>query len=118
MTDPIGPVPRSPVPRRKSVRGGRRASDVPPAGETEANPDDGGLPVPVSPVRAEEPTPPLRGAAAPAFAAHLLGQGQQKRGLRGGKETLDEARSSYLKTEWSGPADRRARKGKLTKTDV
>ncbi|MBQ1541614.1 hypothetical protein C5708_17065 [Caulobacter sp. CCUG 60055] len=118
MTDPIGPVARSPVPRRKSVRGGRRVSDVQPAGEAEADPQAAsGLPIPVSPVRAEEPTP-AADRAAPVFAAHLLGQGQQKRGLRGGPETLEQARSSYLKTEWSGPADRRARKGRLTKTDV
>ncbi|MDB5453857.1 MAG: hypothetical protein JWO33_2435 [Caulobacteraceae bacterium] len=52
------------------------------------------------------------------FEAQLLTQGSIKRGLRGGKEVLDAARASYLKTEWSGPRDRRPRQGQLTKTKV
>ena len=39
-------------------------------------------------------------------------------GLRGGPETLDRARSTYLETEWSGPADRRPRPGRITKTEI
>ncbi len=53
-----------------------------------------------------------------AFAAQLLGQGGQKRGLRGGPETLDKARSSYLGAEWSGVADRRPPAGRITKTEI
>lgn len=53
-----------------------------------------------------------------AFEAQLLTQGTIKRGLRGGKEVLDAARTSYLKTEWSGPADRRPHEGQLTKTKI
>lgn len=52
------------------------------------------------------------------FDAQLLGQGGQKRGLRGGKPVLEQARSAYLETEWSGPADRRPPKGLLTKTSI
>ena len=52
------------------------------------------------------------------FAAQVLGQGGQKRGLRGGPETLDRARSTYLGTEWSGPADRRPHPGQITKTEI
>ena len=52
------------------------------------------------------------------FAAQMLGQGGQKRGLRGGPETLDRARSTYLGAEWSGPADRRPRPGRITKTEI
>ena len=59
-------------------------------------------------------TPPRAGP----FDAQLLTQGTVKRGLRGGKEVLDAARTSYLKAEWSGPADRRPRKGMLTKTKI
>jgi hypothetical protein len=48
----------------------------------------------------------------------LLIQGTIKRGLRGGREVLDAARTSYLKTEWSGPADRRPRQGQVAKTKI
>ena len=70
-----------------------------------------------------EPAPPpaiTRAAARPeaAFAAHLLGQEGQRRGLRGGKEVLDSARTLYNKIEYSGPADRRAPKGGAAKTEV
>jgi hypothetical protein len=47
-----------------------------------------------------------------------MGQGGQKRGLRGGPETLDHARTTYLETEWSGPADRRPAPGRITKTEI
>jgi hypothetical protein len=54
----------------------------------------------------------------PAFDAQMLTQGSIKRGLRGGKEVLDAARSTYLKTEWSGPADRRPPEGLFTKAKI
>jgi hypothetical protein len=54
----------------------------------------------------------------PAFDAQMLTQGSVKRGLRGGKEVLDAARSTYLKTEWSGPSDRRPPEGLFTKTKI
>jgi hypothetical protein len=52
------------------------------------------------------------------FEAQLIGQDGQKRGLKGGKPVLDRARSTYLGTEWSGPADRRPPKGLFTRTKV
>ncbi|HET9161225.1 MAG TPA: hypothetical protein VFN88_11500 [Caulobacteraceae bacterium] len=61
---------------------------------------------------------PIKPARDPAFSAQLITQGTIKRCLKGGKEVLDAARSSYLKTEWSGPADRRPPLGLLTKTKV
>ncbi|PIB90475.1 hypothetical protein [Caulobacter sp. FWC2] len=64
----------------------------------------------------QEP-PPRRGGFA-AFAAHVMGQPGQKRGLRGGQEVLDTARSTYLGTEYSGPADRRPPTGLLKKTKI
>jgi|SRR6478752_3110133 len=63
------------------------------------------------------PPPPRRGAFA-TFAAHLMGQNGQKRGLRGGQEVLDAARSTYLGTEYSGSADRRPKAGLIKKTDI
>ena len=75
--------------------------------------------VPLEPPAPASPEPPrARRAAAATFAAQLLGQGGQKRGLRGGQETLDQARSTYLGAEWSGPADRRPKPGRITKTEI
>jgi hypothetical protein len=64
----------------------------------------------------QEPPPRREGFA--AFAAHVMGQPGQKRGLRGGQEVLDAARSTYLGTEYSGPADRRPQTGLLRKTKI
>ncbi len=51
------------------------------------------------------------------YAAQLL-SGGEKRGLRGGPETLDRAKSTYLKSEYSGPNDRRPAPGRVTKTEI
>ena len=61
---------------------------------------------------------PPQPAGPAAFAAQVMGQGGQKRGLRGGPETLDNARTAYLETEWSGPADRRPPPGRIAKTEI
>jgi len=63
-----------------------------------------------------------RGAAAPGaddatFSAQML-SGGEKRGLRGGPETLERAKSTYLKSEYSGPNDRRPSPGRVTKTEI
>ncbi|HEY3887812.1 MAG TPA: hypothetical protein VGL73_04505 [Caulobacteraceae bacterium] len=109
MTEPIRPVDRISRPRRVGRAmsiAGRRASDQPVAR----------LPVKTEPA-ADEPTPPPPAGPA-AFAAQVMGQGGQKRGLRGGPETLDHARAAYLETEWSGPADRRPPPGRIAKTEI
>ena len=61
---------------------------------------------------------PSSAEPAGAFAAQVMGQTGQKRGLRGGPQVLDHARSAYLETEWSGGADRRPPKGVITKTEI
>ena len=68
----------------------------------------------------EQPAPvsPPRRSGFATFAAHLMGQSGQKRGLRGGQEVLDSARSTYLGTEYSGEADRRPKAGLLKKTAI
>ena len=66
----------------------------------------------------EHPAPRRLASAFAAFAAHLMGQTGQKRGLRGGQEVLDTARSTYLGTEFSGPPDRRPRAGLIKKTEL
>jgi hypothetical protein len=109
MTDPIGPVDRTSRPRRVGRRAGvsgRRATDA----------QIPNLPVKLS-TPANEPASQQPSGAA-TFAAQIMGQSGQKRGLRGGPETLDHARGAYLEAEWSGPADRRIARGRITKTEI
>lgn len=109
MTDPVRPV--GPVERRKGERrDAERRARVEGKGR-ELVPLE-----PPAPAAAQTAEPPP--ASPTAFAAHLLGQEGQKRGLRGGKEVLDQARSTYLSAEYSGPADRRPPKGKAVKSEL
>jgi len=61
--------------------------------------------------------PDADGADDATFAAQVL-SGGEKRGLRGGPETLERAKTTYLKSEYSGPNDRRPRPGQVTKTEI
>ena len=92
----------------------RRREDRAPEG---SQPEAPNLPAPTAAPHASEHSspPPLDGPA--AFAAQLLGQPGQRRGLRA-PGTVEAARSAYLETEYSGPADRRPPKGLLKKTDI
>ncbi|MDP3660341.1 hypothetical protein [Phenylobacterium sp.] len=111
MTTPIDPI-------HKAAAGRSRRSDARRA-ESSASADDRNLPVPVSAPSVDAAPPPQAPAdGAAVFAAQLLGQDGQKRGLRGGPATLDAAKSSYARTEWSGSADRRARRGGAAKTEI
>ena len=113
MPDPIDPI-RGPNRVRSQ---GRRASDRAP--EEDETPVRANLPVvidgpsasppPISPHPADQP--------AAAFAAQILGGGE-RRGLKGGPQTLYAAKSAYLEAEWRGPMDRRTRTGKITKTEI
>jgi len=67
---------------------------------------------------ATPPAPSEADASAAAFAAQLMGQSGQRKGLRGGPPVLDTARSAYLGAEYSGPAERRPKPGGRTDTDV
>ncbi len=60
-------------------------------------------------------TPPPPPAA---FAAQVLGQSGQKRGLKGGVPVLDAARTTYLGREYSGRHDRRPSPGRARKTEI
>jgi hypothetical protein len=67
--------------------------------------------------------PPNPGAARPMAAeptadaeTHMIAQAARTRGLRGGQKVLEAARSAYLEAQWSGPRDRRANRGRITKT--
>jgi hypothetical protein len=56
--------------------------------------------------------------AAPAVSAQLMGQTDSAEGAAPAKTTARQARSAYLSVEWSGPNDRRNRRGRIAKTDV
>ena len=115
MTTPIRPL--DPVERRTGDRrDGERRSGMPPQPAKALVPTD-------APPVTEEPADhaPEATAAAPspaAFAAQVLGQDGGRKGLRGGPPVLDTARSTYLGTEYSGPAERRPKPGKATRTKV
>ncbi len=115
MTSPIDP-PRRVTPDRRSRD--RRTVDRRGVAPAEAPSAPSQLPaiVPGSVSAPPAPEPPPVGDA--AFAAQLLGQGGQKRGLRGGTVVLEQARSAYLEAEWSGPTDRRKPAGRNTKTEL
>jgi hypothetical protein len=114
MTDPISPIGGAPGSQRVTRRSLAEDETL----DTGASGgDDAQLPMVIEPQ--PQPAPPRsRRAALAAFAAQLLGQGGQKRGLRGGPETLDKARTAYLEAEWSGPSDRRLSTGRIAKTDI
>ena len=63
--------------------------------------------------------PAVSPSAPPAlFAAQVIGQTGQKRGLKGGPPVLDAARSTYLGAEYSGKRDRRPRVGRARQTEI
>lgn len=109
MTEPIDPL-RSPrvVPAddRRRGDGDRRGA---------ADTEEGAECPPAVIVAPCDPAPPpeIRPSGASEVFAQLLGQGQRRRGLRGGRPVLDAARSTYLETEYSGPDDRRPKPGKV-----
>jgi hypothetical protein len=108
MTDPIDPIRRTPKTRRQR----RRADDPPPHDADEGHQ----ALIVISPPR-ERPRPVGRPGVS-AFLTQLMTQDNRRRGLRDGQPTLTEARSTYLGTEFSGPADRRPRAGKVIKTEI
>lgn len=119
MTDKVDPA--GPVQRRGERReGDRRAADR----RTPAPASTSRALVPVE-FKAEAAEPPARpaptagaDASAAAFAAQVMGQTGQRRGLKGGPPVLDAARATYLGTAYSGAAERRPKPGKATDTDV
>ena len=126
MTDsvrPIGPIEGQTVHERRE--GDRRERDRRTAADARAEEASRAL-VP-SGERADHAASPAKPAVSPPnpvvappalFAAQVLGQKGQKRGLKGGPPVLDAARSTYLGAEYSGKHDRRPRVGKARQTEV
>lgn len=110
---PVGPVQRRDERRERERRSAERRS----AAASRAL-----VPTDFAPESAEPPARPAPSpgadASAAAFAAQMMGQSGQRRGLKGGPPVLDEARSTYLGRAYSGAAERRPKPGKATDTDV
>jgi hypothetical protein len=116
MTDgvrPVGPVQRRDERRAAERRAAERRVTAQSRALTVTTGMDDAAEVPARPA----PAPATDGSAA-AFAAQLLGQSGQRRGIKGGPPVLDAARSTYLGAEHSGAAERRPLPGKARDTDV
>jgi len=113
MTDPIHRVSALEADRRRAAR---RRNDPSPTGFDAARSEPSNPPM----VSENPPAPsrPSTEASAAAYATQLMGQGGQKRGLRGGQPVLQKARSAYLEAEWSGPQDRRPPSGGVARTKI
>jgi hypothetical protein len=104
---------RQTVSARQAARAAEARADRSDEAASAAN-----LPVPAGPV-----TPPRSFRDEPRrrdseLDTQLLGQDGQRRGLRGGPTILHTARIAYNRIEWSGSYDRRARKGRVARTDI
>jgi hypothetical protein len=67
------------------------------------------------------PIPPLDPAphdGPPVISAHIMGQSSPAESDPPANSAAQQARSAYLKVEWSGRFDRRTSRGRITKTDV
>jgi hypothetical protein len=76
------------------------------------------LPIPVAPVTGPRTFKDEHRKGDSEFAAQLIGQVGERRGLRAGAPLLDKARDAYNRVEWSGSYDRRARKGRQARTEI
>ena len=116
MADEVRPV--GPVQRRSDRRADDRRAAERRAGSTSRALVPTGFPVePAEPPARPAPTPPADAGAA-VFAAQMMGQTGQRRGLKGGPPVLEAARSAYLGAEHSGAAERRPLPGKAKDTDI
>jgi hypothetical protein len=107
MTDAIDPIRRASGDRR--IRGRRKTDGADQAGEAAGAqaPSGAALVAPVAPVSPASEIPE------PILSAQLLGEASPPT-----PKPPQQARAAYLEVEWSGGADRRARRGRIAKTDV
>lgn len=116
MVDEIRGV--GPVERRDDRRSAeRRAAERRAASQSKALITTGFPAEPAEPPARPAPAPPSDASPA-AFAAQVIGQSGQRRGLKGGPPVMDAARSAYLGTEHSGANERRPRPGKAKDSDI
>ncbi|MDP3657151.1 MAG: hypothetical protein Q8R45_09330 [Brevundimonas sp.] len=116
MADEVRPV--EPIQRRAERRAADRRAEERRAGSASRALVPVDFPAePAEPPARPAPTPPADPGAA-VFAAQMMGQTGQRRGLKGGPPVLDAARSAYLGTEHSGVGERRPQPGRAKDTDV
>jgi len=109
MTRPIGSVGDSPGVRRARRRAkGEGAQASGPAEEVHAA--SGAAPIP--------PLDPAAHEGPPVLSAQLIGQSDPAESAESAKSAARKAHSAYLSVEWSGPRDRRTRRGRIAKTEV
>ena len=106
MTGPIDPI--RPIRRLASPPKREAQRDAAPVVNLTVNV---GAPEPVRPAQ-------MRPEPAATPETHLVAQEARVRGLRGGQKVLQTARCAYLEAQWSGPRDRRAKTGRITKTSA
>lgn len=109
----VGPVERRD--ERRSAE--RRAAERRAVAQSKALTVTEFAPEPAEPPARPAPAP-ASDAGAAAFAAQMIGQTGQRRGLKGGPPVLDAARSAYLGTEHSGANERRPKPGRAEDTDI
>ena len=74
---------------------------------------------PIDEPRAASGAAPITPAdPAPAVSAQMMAQSDSAEGAPPANSAARHARGAYLKVEWSGPYDRRTRKGRIAKTEV
>ncbi|MGZ6049771.1 MAG: hypothetical protein ACXWKN_15355 [Phenylobacterium sp.] len=103
----IDPLRRSAVVRRT------RKSEAETADDAQVS-EGSNMLVPVSPAQTVPPRPGRIGGDS-ALHAQVIGE---RRGLRAGAGVHDEAKASYVKTEYSGAWDRRRPKGRAAKKEI
>lgn len=113
MSEPVDPARPVNAERRRAAR---RHVDAPAPPRVEG--ERANFPALIeAPPATRDPSPERREGPA-IYAAQVMGQEGQKRGLRGGAPVLNQARSAYLATEFSGGRDRRPASGRVTKTEI
>lgn len=109
----VGPVERREDRRSAERRAAERRAAAQSRALTVAEFEAGPAEAPARPAPA-----PASDASAAAFAAQVIGQEGQRRGLKGGPPVLGAARSAYLGTEHSGANERRPKPGRAEDTDI
>jgi hypothetical protein len=104
----------------RNVRRTRRKRWSEKAGESASTSGAGRAEAPkAAPSPAAVPPPDARAEDAPPMvSAQLMGQTDSAEGAAPANSAARAARKAYLKVEWSGPQDRRTRRGRIAKTEV
>jgi hypothetical protein len=108
MSPPIDALGPLSGPRRLRRRGAAGRADAAGADQAEAP----------SETSAAAPIPAVSPRPEDALSAHLIGQSGPAENADAPANSARHAHSTYLSVEWSGPRDRRTRRGRIAKTDI